>query len=893
MALSYPIEITDASLIFENNETQKGGFYPLGANNLWHSGIHLHGYTARAIYDGEILACRLDEEYCTDDLGEGDSITYSRNFVLVKHHLIIDEKGVKNAPAFISSMYDVDPYLDGLKGEVYFYTLYMHLAPTNIYDITIPAPEFMNTKICEFICNTEEDTLGGESGLNVRSSPNGSKIGLLKYGETVHFENPLDFINNPGGWKKINPTPYGAGSAYIFCSPKSGGGERIKKGDEKDIPKNEIVVFDNPVKVTAGEYLGYCGKYGPQENMFHVEIFLDNVMFMDMDPESVDLGKIYFFEKDFNEFKKGADFEKIHTDFYEGSQFYSLDNADGAYKVKVKKANLWIEKSKLHWIDSISRYKWKDTVSEAVGYMTDIGNASDAMEVSVSSSDEFKFPGWDLAKTVGGIEYRKIQVSVKYDGAVTGWLSKKQMESKVNWEYSAGTLFLKVKTGAQIAHLYKTNPEEINFTSALGESLTKPLEVGIINGGIKEVKDNDNVEWLGFTIKKEFLGSGSEDVTGWIKKTDAETKIINYFDWKKFFDKLEPESDGDSLCDNSELVNKIENAAQYTGSPYDPDVSIDNSLTSEELLLALQDESIAAELRRMVVCHPTEWSNAVNYDKFKDNLKDLYLFNDNQVNKLMTHIENMQWWEEVQTKSGNQLPSDSKKIWYFHPIALIEHLKKLKIGIPKVEMLIDHEAMDYWFDKTYESSKNANGNFARSLDDIIEVTIHHTEGNSNWLDSKGMIYDGWPLYGGGDNKENYKNGISLYNYFLQKDGTLVECAPLTRWYKHSHANIQDKYHVGIEISHSTGPFTDEQYNMLFAFIFDHIASLCMNFKRISCHAFNKWHFTSGGTKECPSKDFLFSKLVAEMTNRGMSFTTEDTEGAYGDHEYYRYTITSF
>ncbi len=72
------------------------GFYPLGANGMWHGGIHFDQNTAqhlkqnegiRAIADGEVVAYRLDNKYPEQDYQDGRHALYSTGFVLVRHKL--------------------------------------------------------------------------------------------------------------------------------------------------------------------------------------------------------------------------------------------------------------------------------------------------------------------------------------------------------------------------------------------------------------------------------------------------------------------------------------------------------------------------------------------------------------------------------------------------------------------------------------------------------------------------------------------------------------------------------------------------------------------------------------------------------------------------------------
>jgi hypothetical protein len=74
----------------------QNGFYPLGANGLWHGGIHFDGKTGnalkqdvgiRAIADGEVVAYRLDSKYPELEYKDKRSALYSTGFVLIRHKL--------------------------------------------------------------------------------------------------------------------------------------------------------------------------------------------------------------------------------------------------------------------------------------------------------------------------------------------------------------------------------------------------------------------------------------------------------------------------------------------------------------------------------------------------------------------------------------------------------------------------------------------------------------------------------------------------------------------------------------------------------------------------------------------------------------------------------------
>lgn len=90
----------------EIETSPRGGFFPLGANNIWHGGVHMPaaaGSKLVAPFDGEIVAVRLDPNPATASRAFG-----SCNFVLMRHELpeplykaLRAEKGGNVDPAFV------------------------------------------------------------------------------------------------------------------------------------------------------------------------------------------------------------------------------------------------------------------------------------------------------------------------------------------------------------------------------------------------------------------------------------------------------------------------------------------------------------------------------------------------------------------------------------------------------------------------------------------------------------------------------------------------------------------------------------------------------------------------------------------------------------------------
>ncbi len=103
-------EVTDPQLYYEALAKADNGFYPMGANGLWHGGVHFDANTGalldqsavRCIADGEVIAYRIDERYPTSQYGEGPTamhLPFSSGFVLIKHRLELPALPTAATPA--------------------------------------------------------------------------------------------------------------------------------------------------------------------------------------------------------------------------------------------------------------------------------------------------------------------------------------------------------------------------------------------------------------------------------------------------------------------------------------------------------------------------------------------------------------------------------------------------------------------------------------------------------------------------------------------------------------------------------------------------------------------------------------------------------------------------
>ncbi|SAK63560.1 EF hand domain-containing protein [Caballeronia fortuita] len=128
----------------------QSGYYPLGANGLWHGGIHFdtatggalkQGDGVRAIADGEVIAYRLDTTYPELKYSDRRMALFSTGFVLLRHKLVLPpdakQSNVPAKPHGASTSASVaspasapvastPSYTPPAEDVLEFYSLYMH-----------------------------------------------------------------------------------------------------------------------------------------------------------------------------------------------------------------------------------------------------------------------------------------------------------------------------------------------------------------------------------------------------------------------------------------------------------------------------------------------------------------------------------------------------------------------------------------------------------------------------------------------------------------------------------------------------------------------------------------------------------------------------------------------
>lgn len=272
-----------------SSEGGRGGWYPLGANQMWHNGIHLgapHKTEVRSIAPGRIIAARLADTYVRDEFAYG-----SHRFVLIKHEMSV----LKDAS---------EPDHDKWKArDVAFYSLYMHLNHVSGLSEEVPwlrgllpflnnspsgdARAFAKVNVAK---DTEGEKADKKTGLWCREEPTesashrwvpGAPKELLPLGTVVER---LD--GKHGEWREVRVPQLGIESGWIYDH-----GNRLvdipdfaRQIDE--LSSGGCAKLDYPVE--SGEIIGHVGVIHParfsrldlgDQHGIHLEIFSkDNIV---------------------------------------------------------------------------------------------------------------------------------------------------------------------------------------------------------------------------------------------------------------------------------------------------------------------------------------------------------------------------------------------------------------------------------------------------------------------------------------------------------------------------------------------------------------------------------------------------------------------------------------
>jgi N-acetyl-anhydromuramyl-L-alanine amidase AmpD len=259
---SFPVELTEgmnignilipekvqqeAVRIYENNErTSGGGYYPLGINQNWHGGMHIHARRGSPVYsmmDGVLVAAHFGQP----------AILGSNNFILLRHDIEL-------------------PKGKNLK----IYSLYMHLdhmalepdenSPQWLKEAHRTYSGMDEKEEEELKRQKKEDEEDENSEKKKNARPQKGREGKKEVKEQDSKDKKEDKEESSLEEESGQELPFLDIGDHITA---------LKRGQIALFPYKEA----EKIKVSSGELIGHTGVFGEEdeiEEMIHVELFTD------------------------------------------------------------------------------------------------------------------------------------------------------------------------------------------------------------------------------------------------------------------------------------------------------------------------------------------------------------------------------------------------------------------------------------------------------------------------------------------------------------------------------------------------------------------------------------------------------------------------------------------
>ncbi|CAB3796248.1 hypothetical protein LMG28688_04267 [Paraburkholderia caffeinitolerans] len=683
------------------------GFYPLGANGIWHGGIHFDEKTAgmlrqdagvSVIADGEIVAYRLDSKYPELDYPDGHKALYSTSFVLVRHKLVMPAapkpaasspapsgaQGASGAsstgahsPASSSSpsatpassasststaASNAPPPADEV---LEFYSLYMHLLDWAHYD------------------SAEKDAAAHKGTPTVQRMPYwkgdqkftvGSKARDKQTepaGQPVAGDDPIgDLIRNNYRAPTAVPVITGLhirelpdsrckilgllpqGSEITVAGTAGQGWARISKV-LKGTPVGKVAGEDAPAAAATGWV--FLGELDPET----IPNPLDTVVVLDP-PVSVKAGdKVgypghYLRYRDTSELPPQASRPLLHLEVFAGD-----------------KLKAFIEKSAARAKNAPDSAKTMLVVSPGAKLVTlprpgqVVGQGLKLLPVAGASTSgrwakvqPTRMPapaahghGHASSHQVQGTPEgqpvwveRNLSGQVVPAGGITGWAD---FPLKIANAQGPATTFQDVFTPGELQQLHSTEDDQKHkwweITVGTGKGEST---TGWVCG-----KDHPNVawqspwQWPGF----EIVDNSSVSIVDAFKRS--------LYVKRELFDSEEQEFKPTALdVSGSPLITKLEKAIDHDGN---------GTITAVELAQAQGTPWLSEALSHLIVRYESEWGGSMG--KW-DELSSLMKEHKDIWQSELERITKLQWWDKVSTVKG--FPA-SPVVYHLHPIGLI------------------------------------------------------------------------------------------------------------------------------------------------------------------------------------------------------------------------------
>ncbi|TDV45119.1 putative chitinase [Pseudomonas helmanticensis] len=641
---SYPLKVgaagaTDPQQFYKALANAKDGFYPLGANGLWHGGVHFDEASGlvpdlaevKCIADGEVVAYRIDSTYPKSTYGTAEA-EFSTGFVLVKHRLEAPVQPAPPAPAGSpASPPAAGPSLN-------FFSLYMHLLQWKNYEETpaLSRPPFWGGGTLQVKASADDEILG----LRVRQEPRG-KSGYATVLTVLSRGTVVETGEEENGWLKVvSVTPANTdlqpGTGWVFKREMTAGstpntyviGTAAK--DPMNPPQKGLVVRATASQSGAAKAIlphgtqvriGSDGTRGKYQKL--LEIVSGNAV-PPLAPAEV-LGYVW----------------------------------EGQLEAKSEPA----EKDAVHILTT----PFPITAGSLIGHVGKYQNHSDSapknlLHVEVFSCEDVKaFTGLSKEKAAGLPAAGKTLVKIPKDSVLV-----------------THTQGMSATNPPKVTDPHKKVGYDFFVPVGVLDALPaeKKIKVPVVMGGTTTYT-------LWWRLDGLLGDAEGNEISGWFAEPDTALSRHSPFEWEGFSFIEEAGSNVDHL---SAFLHAQESLSEEEQTAYSPNIESaeegsakqrlykildgngDKKLTTDEIKAALAKPWFSQPISYMATRYENEWF----YESGKwDALDEIMGHTESDPNKAWkeekSRIERLGWWDKLAGQHG----IDGAKVWHIHPIALI------------------------------------------------------------------------------------------------------------------------------------------------------------------------------------------------------------------------------
>ncbi|RQQ48072.1 hypothetical protein [Burkholderia stagnalis] len=768
------------------------GFYPLGANGMWHGGIHFDQNTGvplkqaggiRAIADGEVVAYRLDSKYPEQEYQDGRHALYSTGFVLVRHRLQLppapppeppktDTTKNSTAQPATSSTSTAAPTSTATtppaaatpavstnkpaQGEVLtFFSLYMHTMDHNSYQSAAEQAKVAQVDPSKLNMNPMPYWEGdryyrvGDKAKDTQEVPRpkvpvpstrdvlGEFIGsdFKKVPEPVADAKDTTPLPPPVTGLRIRDLPNGK---IIGILPR--GAELTVATDDQTKAKPgwvkiKVVKSGTPASAVVGQPVSQHAPYG-----YVYEKELDPIV----DPKPLDTVVVL---KEPYTVKAGDVIGQLgHYLRYPDAKLLPAKPTRPLLHLEVfagPELEAFIKKSQARAKERPPEKSFLE-ISPGALLVTDLPEPDQKLQ-----------PGTKLVAVTAGAKGRWVKVQPKTAAPVHGGRHTKPVFNDAGPPVWVESNFANTTTTA-IVPGWKDFPLRLSNAKGPGADFRDVFRRVDLekNGDANVAKDDKGRYWYYITI-------GTKDGStraGWVcEQNPPLVRMCGAWDWPGFElvdnnsikpvdmlkryihvaeqfladeDKTEFETSA-ATVNASPLISKLERAI---------DANHDGKVTARELKHAQETQWTAEALSHLVVRCESEWGGGIGkWEALSPLMKKLLWLWKAEIER----IGKLQWWEQVAEKKVDGFPSEPSP-WHFHPIGIIGNFINSEVG-GKALRLSEQDVDDL--------IKVTATEVALSLDDddlgkqagaVVDTILNRRmTGLKNWSTIRGVINERW------------------------------------------------------------------------------------------------------------------------------------------------------